>query len=239
MTGSFPDLYSFERVTITKVKFGHYVINIDGQPIEPEEVHARLSLFTRNDNSDPLNNELVKVLLRHQQMLSNSNFNSWLTQLGLLHNPTGQPQDINSQYICVYLSDFLELSNYDIAILLGWVTGSGQNYDRMIKHRKKAFYDNLSQKYASILESIVSQTCCSPSEEVSLNVKSLIQRELRTDISIGIGVTQNLVEQYLQQVLQIDERVAAKIKKAQKKEKPETISDFIDGVLHQIKKSPM
>ncbi|MGR5443235.1 hypothetical protein, partial [Vibrio mediterranei] len=86
----------------------------------------------------------------------------------------------------------LEVSNFDIAILLGWVTDSGQNYDRMIKHRKKAFYDNLSQKYASKLESITSQTLSESSVEVSQHVKSLIQKELSTDIMIGIEVAQNL-----------------------------------------------
>lgn len=239
MTTCSTDIHAFKRVTITKVKFNQYVVNIDGQPIEASEVRARVSLFTRNDDYDALNIELVKVLLRHQQIFNNDNFNGWLTQLGLLQNPTGEPQDINGQYICTYLSDFLEISNFDIAILLGWVTDSGQNYDRMIKHRKKAFYDNLSQKYASKLESITSQTFSESSVEVSQHVKSLIQKELCTDIMIGIEVVQNLIAQYTNRISNSNERVAITVKKQIKKEKPEMISKFIADVLHQIEKSLM
>lgn len=239
MTTCSSDIRSFKRVTITKVKFNQYVVNIDGQPIEASEVRARLSLFMQNGDSDPLNIELVKVLLLHQQIFKKDNFNWWLVQLGLVQNPTGEPQDLNGQYLCVYLSDFLELSNIDIAILLDWITSSGQNYDRMIKHRKKAFYDNLSQKYASILERIASQSSSEPIVEVSEHVKHLIQKELYTDIMIGIEVVQSLIDAYTKQLLHTDERAAKKVKNSRKKEKPDMVSNFICDVLHQIEKSLM
>ena len=226
------DFFQVEsRVSLQKEKPTGWGIYLDGQKLEWKEVKAHLQLFAMHGSRDPLTTDISAMYSKYLILSNDNGIKSANISSGLNKNKVGNKKNYNHQHICVFLSDLLQIDDIEIAEILGWMTDTGTDYSRMIKKRKKEYYEDVKVKF----HNLPYEKSTTDNDLITLDLFNQQLNNLKEDFTITLVHTLHIIknDKYI-----IDNKNSNKSKKLINKLDNTTknaITEFIDKVLHLIK----
>ena len=222
-----------ERIAIQHHPKGLKAIVIDGEVIDPKEIKAHLALFANSAHSQ-LTDDIAKTILLMAEYSKVYSLDQLLCDLSLQKQTPGGKTDTTGQYLCVLLSDLLEIRNIDIANILGWITATGQNYDRMIKQKKKLFYAAITEKYKV---SALSNEDFSDINQENGTLEYITEKYILDDTVQKLNHTIQIAKEKITTLSVTNPKLANSIKHKIDLIDNTAITRFTEKVLHKTKKN--